>query len=84
MPGRDRLGGAVPGDLRLARSSLTESLQLSLATGQRLAMARGLEAFAVLAVAGGQPGSAVKLQGAALGLREAVGHPPSGAGPVPA
>jgi predicted ATPase/DNA-binding CsgD family transcriptional regulator len=65
------------GDLRLARSSLTESLQLSLATGQRLAVARELEAFAVLAVASGQPGSAVKLQGAALGLREAAGHPPS-------
>jgi ATP/maltotriose-dependent transcriptional regulator MalT len=63
------------GDLRLARSSLTESLQLSLATGQRLAVARELEAFAVLAVAIGQPGSAVKLQGAALGLREAAGHP---------
>jgi ATP/maltotriose-dependent transcriptional regulator MalT len=65
------------GDLPLARSSLTESLQLSLATGQRLAVARELEAFAVLAVASGQPGSAVKLQGAALGLREAAGHPPS-------
>ena len=65
------------GDLRLARSSLTESLQLSLATGQRLAVARALEAFAVLAVASGQQASAVKLQGAALGLREAAGHPPS-------
>jgi predicted ATPase/DNA-binding CsgD family transcriptional regulator len=65
------------GDLRLARSSLTESLQLSLATGQRLAVARELEAFAVLAVASGQLGTAVKLQGAALGLREAAGHPPS-------
>jgi predicted ATPase/DNA-binding CsgD family transcriptional regulator/Tfp pilus assembly protein PilF len=65
------------GDLRLARSSLTESLQLSLATGQRLAVARELEAFAVLEVASGRLGSAVQLQGAALGLREAAGHPPS-------
>ena len=65
------------GDLRLARSSLTESLQLSLATGQRLAVARELEAFAMLAVASGEQASAVKLQGAALGLREAAGHPPS-------
>jgi predicted ATPase/DNA-binding CsgD family transcriptional regulator len=65
------------GDLRLARSSLSESLQLSLATGQRLAVARELEAFAVLEVASGRLGSAVKLQGAGLGLREAAGHPPS-------
>ena len=40
----------------LAASSLTESLQLSLATGQRLAIARGLEAFATLAVAERRPG----------------------------
>ena len=36
------------GDLGLARTSLTESLQLSLATGQRLPVARGLEALAAL------------------------------------
>jgi predicted ATPase/DNA-binding NarL/FixJ family response regulator len=63
------------GDLRLARSSLTESLQLSLATGQRLAVARELEAAAALAVASSQPARAVRLQGAALGLREAAGYP---------
>ena len=55
------------GDLALAPSSLTESLQLSLATGQRLAIARGLEAFAVLAVAGGDPARAVKLAGRRAG-----------------
>jgi DNA-binding CsgD family transcriptional regulator len=65
-------------DLQLARSSLTECLQLSLATGQRLAIARCLEAFALLTAAqGGDPVRAVKLQGAALALREAIGPVPS-------
>ena len=36
------------GNLELSRASLTESLRLSLATGQRLPVARGLEAFAAL------------------------------------
>ena len=39
------------GDLELAGASLTESIQLSLATGQRLPVARGLEALGVLALA---------------------------------
>jgi predicted ATPase/DNA-binding CsgD family transcriptional regulator len=60
-------------DRGLAGSSLTESIELSLATGQRLAVARGLEAFAVLAVARGDPARAVRLAGAALALRKAVG-----------
>jgi predicted ATPase/DNA-binding CsgD family transcriptional regulator/Tfp pilus assembly protein PilF len=65
-------------DLQLARSSLTECLQLSLATGQRLAIARGLEAFAVLAaLQGSHPDRATKLQGAALALRAAIGEVPS-------
>ncbi len=64
-------------DLELARSSLTESLQLSLATGQRLVVARGLEAFAMLAAARGDPARAARLEGAALAVREAVGHVPS-------
>jgi tetratricopeptide (TPR) repeat protein len=64
-------------DLDLARTSLTESLRLSLATGQRLAIARGLEAFAMLGVAEGRPARAARLEGAALALREAVGHVPS-------
>jgi predicted ATPase/DNA-binding NarL/FixJ family response regulator len=69
-------------DLQLARSSLTESLQLSLATGQRMPVARGLEAAAALAAAGGDPVTAVQLHGAALALREVAGHPPSArAGP---
>jgi len=65
-------------DLDVAQSSLTESLQLSLVTGQRLAVARGLEAFAMLAVARGDPARAARLQGAALALQAAVGHVPSG------
>jgi predicted ATPase/DNA-binding CsgD family transcriptional regulator/Tfp pilus assembly protein PilF len=65
-------------DFALARSSLTECLQLSLATGQRLAIARGLEAVALLTAAqGGDPARAVRLQGAALALREAIGELPS-------
>jgi predicted ATPase/DNA-binding CsgD family transcriptional regulator len=65
-------------DLELARSSLTESIELSLASGQRLAVARGLEAFAMLAIAGGDLARAVRLQGAALTLQKTVGHVPSG------
>jgi DNA-binding CsgD family transcriptional regulator len=69
------------GDLGLCRSSLTESLSLSLATGQRLPVARGLEAFAALEAHAGHAVRAAKLAGAALELRSAAGHPPSrGAG----
>ena len=69
------------GDLPLARTSLAESLQLSLATGQRLFLARGLEAYAMLAVASANPARAVKLEGAARALREAVGQGSAGAAP---
>ena len=69
------------GDLELSRASLTESLRLSLATGQRLPVARGLEAFAALEGRAGDPVRAARLAGAALELRAAAGHPPSaGAG----
>ncbi len=61
------------GDLALARSRLAESLRLSLATGQRLAIARGLEALAAAAVMADDPGRAVRLAGSALELREAAG-----------
>jgi predicted ATPase/DNA-binding CsgD family transcriptional regulator len=74
------------GDLELARSSLTESMRLSVATGQRLHVARGLEALGVLALGQGDPARAVRLEGAAMALREAVGEvsrplasPPAGA-----
>jgi predicted ATPase/DNA-binding CsgD family transcriptional regulator len=65
------------GDLDMASSCLSESLELNVAMGQRLAIARGLEAFAVLALRRGHPAHAVQLQGAALELREALGHAPS-------
>jgi DNA-binding CsgD family transcriptional regulator/Tfp pilus assembly protein PilF len=61
------------GDLVLARSRLGESLRLSLATGQRLAIARGLEALAAAVAAADDPERAVRLTGAAFELREAAG-----------
>ena len=71
----------IQGDLDLCRASLTESLALSLATGQRLPVARGLEAFAALEARAGDAVRAARLAGAALELRSAAGHPPSaGAG----
>ena len=71
----------IQGDLALCRSSLTESLTLSLATGQRLPVARGLEAFAALEARSGEAVRAARLAGVALELRSAAGHPRSaGAG----
>jgi ATP/maltotriose-dependent transcriptional regulator MalT len=71
----------IQGDLDLCRASLTESLALSLATGQRLPVARGLGAFAALEARAGDAVRAARLAGAALELRSAAGHPPSaGAG----
>jgi DNA-binding CsgD family transcriptional regulator len=71
----------IQGDLDLCRASLTESLALSLATGQRLPVARGLEAFAALEARAGDAVRAARLAGAALELRSAAGHPRSaGAG----
>ena len=64
-------------DLELAATSLTESIQLSLATGQRLAIARGIDSFAALAVLEDDLARAVKLAGAASALR-AAGHGLSG------
>jgi DNA-binding CsgD family transcriptional regulator/Tfp pilus assembly protein PilF len=60
-------------DLALTTSSLTESLNLGLATGQRLLVARGLEAFAVVAARTGDAPRSVRLAGAALDLRSAAG-----------
>jgi predicted ATPase/DNA-binding CsgD family transcriptional regulator len=61
-------------DLRTAGVSLGESLELCMATGQRLGIARGLEAFAELAVVRGDHAAAVRLEGAASALREVVGQ----------
>ena len=64
-------------NLDLAAASLAESLRLGLATGQRLAIARGIQAATMLAAARDEPGRAVRLAGAALALLDAVGHGPS-------
>ncbi|HUZ26967.1 MAG TPA: LuxR C-terminal-related transcriptional regulator [Streptosporangiaceae bacterium] len=64
------------GDLRQAREHLAESLQLSLTAGSRIGIARGLSAFAALAVREGRPGRAVQLTAAVTALREAASLPP--------
>jgi predicted ATPase/DNA-binding CsgD family transcriptional regulator len=68
------------GDYGLAEKSLAENLRLNQACGQRLGIARGLEAFAALAAAQQQPERAARLAGAACQLRESLGHA-SGIGP---
>ena len=67
-------------DLDLAGRSLADSLQLSLATGQRLAIARGIEAFAALAVMRDDLPAAVKLAAAGAALREAISPGRDGGG----
>jgi predicted ATPase/DNA-binding CsgD family transcriptional regulator len=62
-------------ELGLARQHLAESLRLSRFTGSRIGTARGLEAFAVLAVAEKRPEQAVRLTAAATALRETAGLP---------
>ena len=62
-------------NVELARQHLTESIRLSCSTGSRIGVARGLEAFAALAVREKQPEQAVRLTAAASALREAVGLP---------
>ncbi len=61
-------------DVPTAAASLAESLDLSMATGERLGIARGLEAIATLAVVRGDDATAVRLEGAATSLREVVGQ----------
>jgi predicted ATPase/DNA-binding CsgD family transcriptional regulator len=62
-------------DLRLARASLSRGVRLSLATGQRLGVARGLAALATLEVAEGDTERAVKIASAALALFDVIGGP---------
>src|SRR5581483_11511227 len=62
------------GDFARARPSLAENLRLNQMCGQRLGIARGLEACAALAAASGQPEQAARLAGAACQLRESLGH----------
>jgi DNA-binding NarL/FixJ family response regulator len=59
-----------------ARQHLAASLRLSHATGARIGVARGLEAFAALAVQEHRPEVAVQLTAAATALRETAGLPP--------
>jgi predicted ATPase/DNA-binding NarL/FixJ family response regulator len=68
------------GELDLAREHLAEGLRLNQMCGQRLGIARGLEAFAALAVARQQPEQAAQLAGAACQLRDSLGVG-SGVGP---
>jgi DNA-binding CsgD family transcriptional regulator len=68
------------GDFDQAQDSLAENLRLNQICGQRLGIARGLEAFAALSAAGQQPERAARLAGAACQLREALGLGP-GIGP---
>ena len=58
-------------DLDLAAASLAESIQLSLSSGERLAISQGIESFAALAVAADDPATAARLAGAAA-LRDAA------------
>ena len=62
------------GDFGQAQQSLAENLRLNRICGQRLGIARGLEACAALAAASGQPERAARLAGAACQLRESLGH----------
>jgi DNA-binding CsgD family transcriptional regulator len=68
------------GELDLADESLAEGLRLNQMCGQRLGIARGLEAFAALAVARQRPEQAAQLAGAACQLRDSLGLP-TGIGP---
>jgi predicted ATPase/DNA-binding NarL/FixJ family response regulator len=63
------------GATALARQHLADSIRISHATGARIGVARGLEAFAALAVLEDQAERAVLLTAAATALREASGLP---------
>jgi predicted ATPase/DNA-binding NarL/FixJ family response regulator len=60
-------------DLDGAWEHLTESMRLSLVTGQRLPIARGLSALAVLCSAAGDPARATIIASSAIVVFEAVG-----------
>jgi DNA-binding CsgD family transcriptional regulator len=63
------------GAIEQARRHLTRSLRLSHATGARIGVARGLEAFAALAGREGKTELAVQLAASAAALRETAGLP---------
>ena len=62
-------------DPALARQHLAQSIELSRSTGSRIGTIRGLEAFAILAVAERRPEQAVQLAAAAAALRQAAHLP---------
>jgi predicted ATPase/DNA-binding NarL/FixJ family response regulator len=66
-------------DLDGAREHLTESMRLSLVTGQRLPIARGLAALAVLAAAATDIAKAAVIASSAIVLFEAIGERSSAA-----
>jgi predicted ATPase/DNA-binding CsgD family transcriptional regulator len=66
-------------DLETAAASLAEALQLSQATGQRLAVARGIDTFVALTALRGDLAGAARLAGAGSALRAALGLPAASA-----
>jgi predicted ATPase/DNA-binding CsgD family transcriptional regulator len=64
------------GSAAQAREHLTESIGLSHGTGARIGVARGLEAFAALAILENRGDRGVQLIAAAAALREAAHLPP--------
>jgi predicted ATPase/tetratricopeptide (TPR) repeat protein len=73
-----RLGSTAlrQGDLARARTYLAESLQISVAAGQRAGIARGLLGFADLAASAGSADRAVRLAAAATAVRDSAGLTP--------
>ncbi|WP_285757333.1 tetratricopeptide repeat protein [Nocardiopsis ansamitocini] len=70
---------ALQGATAQAYDYLSESLTLCQSTGQRLGVARGMLAIATIAERQGMVEDAAKLAGAAAGMRERSGYPPSAA-----
>jgi DNA-binding NarL/FixJ family response regulator len=66
-------------DVPTASARLAQSLELSLATGQRLGIARGLQAFAALAIICGDDAVSARLEGAAAVVLDAIGSARSAA-----
>ena len=77
MPGAIGLVALAVADLATARTSLSESVQLNLATGQRLGIARSLTALAALAAAVGDYERGVQVAAAAEALFETIGVRPA-------
>jgi DNA-binding CsgD family transcriptional regulator len=76
VPGRPGRVALDSGDLAQARSYLSRGLRLSLGTGSRTGISRGLLAFATLAVREGRPDRAVLLAAAVTALGDTAQLPP--------